>query len=327
MPSPDKPSDRSGDDSTGPARRRTTAGVAVFRGPDRDPGPHRPVGAKDRSVEMSAKERSQRSSRASLHVLTYGDKLLCPITAFSVWHVKLTITTWTGTRCRSTSTSHAVRGPGGGAEASTGTPRQTKTFRFKAMYPGAYIYHCAVPNLDYHISAGMFGIILVEPKEGLPEVDREFYFGQHELYTDKEAGTKGHHGFDFEAMAREDPTYVLLNGEKYAITPDRHGSPSMQVGETARVYFVTGGPNLDSSSTPSGPSGTRSGSRALSPGRRTGTSRPRRSSRGPVPSPRSTPRCLAHQTGRPRALPGAEGNDGHHQPRRRWLPGRVEPEA
>jgi len=147
---------------------------------------------------------------------------------------------------------HAVRGPGGGAEASMVAPGETQTFRFRATYPGAFIYHCAVPNLDYHIASGMYGMILVEPEEGLPEVDNEFYFGQHELYTTGEAGAEGHHDFDMEALAAEDPTYVLINGEKYAITPDRYGAPTMGVGEDARVYFVVGGPNLDASFHPIG---------------------------------------------------------------------------
>ncbi|WP_158059237.1 copper-containing nitrite reductase [Halorussus halophilus] len=147
---------------------------------------------------------------------------------------------------------HAVAGPGGGAEATMTAPGETAHLKFKATYPGAYIYHCAVPNMDMHISAGMFGIILVEPEEGLPEVDHEFYFGQHEIYTDKRAGEEGHHEFSMGSMPREDPTYVLLNGEKYGITPDNRGSPTVQTGDTARVYFVTGGPNLTSSFHPIG---------------------------------------------------------------------------
>jgi len=147
---------------------------------------------------------------------------------------------------------HAVRGPGGGAGASMVNPGESATFTFQATYVGSYIYHCAVPNLDYHISSGMFGMILVEPEDGLPEVDHEFYFGQHELYTKGAAGEEGHHDFDFEAMKAEDPTYVLTNGEKYAITPDVHGPASMEVGDTARVYFAVGGPNHDSSFHPIG---------------------------------------------------------------------------
>jgi nitrite reductase (NO-forming) len=141
---------------------------------------------------------------------------------------------------------HAVYGPGGGAEASTVNPGETAAFQFKAMYPGVHVYHCAVPNMDYHISAGMFGAILVEPKGGLPEVDRELYFGQHELYTDANAGEKGHHNFDFAAMKDEDPTYVCLNGEAYAITPDGYGAVDVDKGEQVRIFWANGGPNLTS---------------------------------------------------------------------------------
>ncbi|MDY7083139.1 MAG: multicopper oxidase domain-containing protein, partial [Halobacteria archaeon] len=95
---------------------------------------------------------------------------------------------------------HAVYGTGGGNVATTANPGEENAMKFEAKYPGAFIYHCAVPNLDYHISSGMFGMIVVEPPEGLPEVDREFYLGQHEVYTNKPAGEKGKHSFDFDAM-------------------------------------------------------------------------------------------------------------------------------
>ncbi|WP_138430994.1 copper-containing nitrite reductase [Fodinibius saliphilus] len=147
---------------------------------------------------------------------------------------------------------HACYGPGGAADATICPPGQSKKVKFKAMYPGAYIYHCAVPRMDYHISSGMYGMILVEPEEGLPEVDHEFYFGQNEIYTDKAAGTKGLHGFDTERMKAEDPTYVVLNGEKYAITGNRHGALTVKKGDTARVYLVTGGPNVTSNFHPIG---------------------------------------------------------------------------
>jgi len=147
---------------------------------------------------------------------------------------------------------HAVYGTGGGADATMVPPGQSEAITFKATYPGAYIYHCAVPNLDYHISSGMFGMIVVEPKSGLPPVDREFYLSQQEVYTDTPTGKKGTHSFDFEAMTREDPTYVLLNGQKHALTDSAHGAMRTNVGDTARVFFVNGGPNLTSSFHPIG---------------------------------------------------------------------------
>ncbi|MFB6269163.1 MAG: copper-containing nitrite reductase [Halobacterium sp.] len=147
---------------------------------------------------------------------------------------------------------HAVYGTGGGAEATAVNPGESNGVDFTAKYPGAFIYHCAVPNMDMHISSGMFGMILVEPEDGLPEVDREFYLGQHEVYTDKDAGTEGHHKFDMNAMANEDPTYVLFNGAKYPFTPDRYGRMQAESGDSIRVYMVMGGPNLSSNFHPIG---------------------------------------------------------------------------
>lgn len=142
---------------------------------------------------------------------------------------------------------HAVYGPGGGAEASTVAPGETAQFEFQAQYPGVFVYHCAVPNLDQHISSGMYGAILVEPEDGLPEVDRELYFGQNEIYTDSDPGAEGHHSFDFDTMAAEEPTYVALNGEAQPFTADGYGPVTVEKGERVRIFWANGGPNLISS--------------------------------------------------------------------------------
>ncbi|WP_339103566.1 copper-containing nitrite reductase [Haloterrigena salinisoli] len=148
---------------------------------------------------------------------------------------------------------HAVYGPGGGADATTISPDDGPAqISFRAEYPGVFIYHCAIPNMDQHISAGMFGSILVEPEDGLPAVDREFYLGQHEIYTNGSVGEEGHHGFDFDAMLAEQPTYVVFNGQADGFTEDGVGPMRAEVGETARVYFANGGPNLLSSWHPIG---------------------------------------------------------------------------
>jgi nitrite reductase (NO-forming) len=147
----------------------------------------------------------------------------------------------------------AAAGPGGGAEATMTAPGETNHLRFKTTCPGAYIYHCAVPNMEMHISAGLFGIILVDPEGGIPEVNHELYLGQHEIDTNGDVGQDGKHSFDMAAMRNEDPTYVVMNGEKYATTPDVHGSAAtVSTGDTARVYFITGGPNLTSGVHPIG---------------------------------------------------------------------------
>lgn len=73
---------------------------------------------------------------------------------------------------------HAVTGPGGGASSSLVAPGQEKTFAFKTLNPGLYVYHCATAPVGMHIANGMYGLILVEPEGGLPPVDKEYYIMQ-----------------------------------------------------------------------------------------------------------------------------------------------------
>jgi nitrite reductase (NO-forming) len=140
---------------------------------------------------------------------------------------------------------HAVTGGFGGGEHTQVAPGQTKTITFKAMNPGLYVYHCATPSVAHHISAGMYGLILVEPKEGLPKVDKEFYVMQGDLYTSHAFGTRGHHVYSPEKAADELPTYYTFNGAVGALTKEHR--MSAKVGDTVRVYFGVGGPNKVSS--------------------------------------------------------------------------------
>ncbi len=140
---------------------------------------------------------------------------------------------------------HAVTGPGGGAVLTRVAVGETKSFSFKALNPGVYIYHCATAPIDLHISNGMFGLIVIEPPELLPKVDREFYVVQNEIYTSTPAGTPGLQNFDMERMADERPSYVVFNGAMGSITGDR--ALKAKVGERVRIFFGVGGPNLTSS--------------------------------------------------------------------------------
>ena len=140
---------------------------------------------------------------------------------------------------------HAVTGPGGGAAATLAKPGETKSFSFKAMKPGFYIYHCATPMVAQHIANGMYGAILVEPEEGLPKVDHEFYVIQGEVYTDLGLSEPGAANEDIQKLLNEQPEYYVMNGAFKALTGDR--SLKVKVGETARIYFGVGGPNKTSS--------------------------------------------------------------------------------
>ena len=112
---------------------------------------------------------------------------------------------------------HAVTGPGGGGIATVAEPGQTKSFSFKALNPGLYVYHCAVPMAAQHIANGMYGMILVEPEGGLPKVDKEFYVMQGELYTEQAFGTKGEVNESYDKLLAEQPEYYVFNGAANAL--------------------------------------------------------------------------------------------------------------
>nr|WP_314458330.1 copper-containing nitrite reductase [uncultured Neisseria sp.] len=140
---------------------------------------------------------------------------------------------------------HAATGQGGGAEATFTAPGHTSTFSFKALQAGLYIYHCAVAPVGMHIANGMYGLILVEPKEGLPKVDKEFYIVQGDFYTKGKKGAQGLQPFDMDKAIAEQPEYVVFNGHVGSIAGDN--ALKAKTGETVRMYVGNGGPNLVSS--------------------------------------------------------------------------------
>ena len=107
---------------------------------------------------------------------------------------------------------HAVTGPGGGAAMSQTAPGEETMFTARALNPGLFVYHCATPMVAQHIANGMYGMILVEPEEGLPPVDREFYVMQGEVYTKEAFGSTGHLTENLQALLNEDPEYLVFNG-------------------------------------------------------------------------------------------------------------------
>ncbi len=140
---------------------------------------------------------------------------------------------------------HAVTGPGGGAAASFTAPGHSSQFSFMAINRGLYIYHCATAPVGMHIANGMYGLILVEPKEGLPLVDREFYVVQSEFYTEGAYGEPGLQTFSMRKAIDERPDYVVFNGAVNALAGDQ--AIVANAGERVRLFVGNGGPNLVSS--------------------------------------------------------------------------------
>lgn len=206
-----------------------------------------------------------RSLSATVHLYMEAKEVVAEIeegTTFTYWtfngtvpgpffRVRVNDTVFVHFRNAATSTMdhsvdfHAVTGPGGGAVAVQTPPGQETSFKFKALNPGIFVYHCASPHIPTHIAMGMYGLILVEPEGGLPPVDREYYIMQGDIYTKWAPGTAGHQEFDGAKMRNEEPEYVVFNGRFMGLTGDHALTAS--VGETIRMYVGVGGPNLMSS--------------------------------------------------------------------------------
>jgi nitrite reductase (NO-forming) len=140
---------------------------------------------------------------------------------------------------------HAVTGPGGGATSSFTAPGHASQFSFRALNAGLFIYHCATAPVPMHVGNGMYGMILVEPPEGLPPVDREFYVMQGDFYTVGKYHAKGLQPFDMQKGIDEKPTYIVFNGSEGSLLGDK--ALKAYVGDTVRIYFGVGGPNVTSS--------------------------------------------------------------------------------
>ena len=140
---------------------------------------------------------------------------------------------------------HAATGPGGGAAALQVDPGHEKSMTWKALVPGLYVYHCATPMVSEHIANGMYGLILVEPEEGLPPADHEFYVMQGEIYTDVPYGQHGSAEFSVEKLLNERPEYFVFNGSVGALS--KLHPLQAKVGDNVRIFFGVGGPNFTSS--------------------------------------------------------------------------------
>lgn len=121
-------------------------------------------------------------------------------------------------------------------------PGESITFSFVADTPGAFLYHCGTYPTLLHIGNGMYGALIVSPKEGLPEAQRNYVLVQSEWYTRQIAGTLM--GPDFAKMKAVEPDEVVFNGAAFQYA--NHPLP-VTVGERVRVWFVNAGPNVWSS--------------------------------------------------------------------------------
>jgi nitrite reductase (NO-forming) len=120
-------------------------------------------------------------------------------------------------------------------------PGATWTYTFTADYAGVWMYHCGTAPALEHIANGMFGMVIVEPKGGLPKVDQEVAIVQSEWYLGGQGQPADYAKANAAAPA---PDFVVFNGvaNQYKDNPIKVTTKGR-----VRVFVLDVGPNIDSS--------------------------------------------------------------------------------
>jgi nitrite reductase (NO-forming) len=126
-------------------------------------------------------------------------------------------------------------------EMTSINPGEEKLYEWTAEYAGVWMYHCGTNPALHHIASGMYGMVIVEPKAGLPKVDKEFALVQSEWYL----GPQGEiTSLPKASAAAPAPDFVVFNGvaNQYKDAPLK-----VPTGKRVRIFVLDAGPNIDSS--------------------------------------------------------------------------------
>ncbi len=125
-------------------------------------------------------------------------------------------------------------------EMASINPGEDKYYEWQADYAGVWMYHCGTNPALHHIASGMYGMVIVEPKEELAPVDYEFALVQSEFYMGEHGRETNYHK---AASGHPSPDFVTFNGVamQYKDHPIQ-----VQTGKKVRIYVLNAGPNEDS---------------------------------------------------------------------------------
>lgn len=129
-------------------------------------------------------------------------------------------------------------------------PGQTIEFEFTLNYPGVFMYHCGTPMILEHIASGMYGAMVVEPKNGYPtKVDREYMLIQSEFYVKPDPENRQVDGvplyvLDTENLKKSVPSHTVFNGQHNGMVKN---PLSAKPGERIRLFVLNVGPSKTSS--------------------------------------------------------------------------------
>jgi len=129
-------------------------------------------------------------------------------------------------------------------------PGQTIEFEFTLNYPGVFMYHCGTPMILEHIASGMYGAVVVEPREGYPtKADREYVVIQSEFYVKpdprkRKVGGAPLYVLDSDRLRAAQSSYTVFNGVHNGMVK----KPLVaKPGERVRLFLLNVGPSKTSS--------------------------------------------------------------------------------
>ena len=228
----------------------------ISRRPDDLPGPLEGGISKTVKVTLTAREVTgviDPKSNRTFRYFTFNGQVPGPfIRVVEGDTLDVTLINPESNRETHTADFHAVIGYKGGGAILMAPPGQSRRSSFLMTRPGLYVYHCVgdgtVHDVCHHINNGMYGMILVEPRD--PENEyrkllrnpnlKEFYVMQSEFHINNEIPGD----MDEKKGLREDPDYVVFNGRVKSLVD--HPLRSI-IGSDVIIYFGNAGPNKISS--------------------------------------------------------------------------------
>ena len=117
------------------------------------------------------------------------------------------------------------------------SPGENLEYTFTASSAGIWMYHCSTSPMSNHIANGMHGAVIIEPKGGLEQVDREYVLVASEMYLGENDGLA-----DAAKISALTPDIMTFNGRAFQY--DEHPLAA-KAGEKVRIWVLNAGPNED----------------------------------------------------------------------------------